>query len=64
MFPKSAKRSDSISSMKSSGGISSFCGSELWIAKVDGEFGRVSTSGFHHEGYYPSQLLGFYLGSL
>jgi len=29
--------------MKSGGGISSFCGSELWIAKADEEFGRVST---------------------
>jgi len=40
--------------MKSGGGISSFCGSELGIAKVDREFDRVSTSA-------PSQLLGFYL---
>jgi len=30
--------------MKSGGGISSFYGSELGIAKLDGEFGRVSTS--------------------
>ena len=49
MFPKSAKRSDSISNMKSGGGISFFCGSELGIAKVDGEFGRVSTSAFVYD---------------
>jgi len=30
--------------MKSGGGISSFCGSELGIAEADEKFGRVSTS--------------------
>jgi len=43
MFPKSAKRSDSISNIKPGGGISSFCGSELGIAEVGEKFARVST---------------------
>jgi hypothetical protein len=40
MLPKSAKRSVSLSSIKSRNGISSFGGSEHGVADVDGMSGK------------------------